>query len=247
MPGSRFEQKYIVTEEKALEVRRFIASRLELDEHGAGKANSSYPVHSLYLDSDDLKLYWDTINGEKDRVKLRLRFYDDSPDAPVFFEFKQRMNKCRIKKRAAVRRNAVDRLLSGHTPWRLDLISEDAAQLLALQEFCDRVRELQARPTVHVAFFREAYMGDNSVRLTMDREVRAQPEPTARLSTTMTEPIMIWGPDVILELKFTREFPELFRELVSTLGLRQCGAAKYVDSVATMGEYKLRPPGGQQK
>jgi len=46
-----------------------------------------------------------------------------------------------------------------------------------------------------------------------------------------------------LELKFTGRFPDSFRELVRTFGLRQCGAAKYVDSVATLGEYKLRSPG----
>jgi hypothetical protein len=45
-------------------------------------------------------------------------------------------------------------------------------------------------------------------------------------------------------MKFTKNFPDLFRELANTLGLRQCGAAKYVDSVATLGEYRISPPGG---
>jgi len=81
---SRFEQKYIISEEVALQVRDHVRSFLELDEHGVNKPDNSYPVHSLYLDSDDLKLYWATINGDKNRFKLRLRFYDDNPDTPVF-------------------------------------------------------------------------------------------------------------------------------------------------------------------
>jgi hypothetical protein len=52
---------------------------------------------------------------------------------------------------------------------------------------------------------------------------------------------LIWGKDIVLELKFTNRFPDWFRELVRVFGLRQCGAAKYVDGVATLGEYRLDP------
>src|SRR5687767_10175850 len=156
MQGTRFERKYIITEEQALQVRDFIGSRFELDEHGVGKPNFSYAVHSLYLDTDDLKLYWATINGDKERFKLRLRFYDDDPAAPVLFEIKQRMkDKCLAKTRAAVRRDAVDRLLDGNAPWWPDLMSNDEEQLAALQEFCGRMRELEVRPRVHVGYMRE--------------------------------------------------------------------------------------------
>jgi SPX domain protein involved in polyphosphate accumulation len=246
MQGSRFEQKYIISEEKALQVRDFVRARLELDEHGVGKPNWSYPVHSVYLDSDDLKLYWSTINDNKGRYKLRLRFYDENPVSPLYFEIKQRVNKACSKRRAAVRRDAVDGLLAGGTPGSTHLVSEDPEQLSALEEFCGRMRELAARPKVHTGYFREAYMPrhDSSVRLTMDREVRAEPEPAARLTTMMRNSIMVWGQDVVLEMKFTDAFPDLFRELVSTFCMRQCGAAKYVDSVATLGEYRLREPRG---
>jgi hypothetical protein len=247
MQGSRFEQKYIISEEKALEVRAFGGSRFQLDEHGAGKPNYSYAVHGLYLDSTDLKLYWGTINGEKSRYKLRLRFYEENADAPVYFEIKHRTDtRCRIKKRAAVRRDAVERLLAGHTPWRPDLVSNDPEQFAALQEFCERMRELQAGLTVHVGYLREAYSSrdDTSARLTMDREVRAEPESAPRLFPTMENPILVWGKEVMLEMKFIDQFPDSFRDLVNAFGLRQCGAAKYVDSVATLGEHKVRGPRG---
>jgi SPX domain protein involved in polyphosphate accumulation len=94
---SRFEQKYIITEEQALQIRDFVQAYLELDENGVGKPNFSYPVHSLYLDSNDLKLYWTTINGDKNRFKLRIRFYNNKPETPVFFEIKRRMNNCIMK------------------------------------------------------------------------------------------------------------------------------------------------------
>src|SRR2546423_2235929 len=88
----RFELKYVINEQTARAVRDFLAAYLDVDEFGATQPNFSYPVHSLYLDSEALNLYWHTINGNKNRYKLRLRFYDNNPTSPVYFEIKRRMN-----------------------------------------------------------------------------------------------------------------------------------------------------------
>ncbi len=116
MQRQRFEQKYMLDEEQARIIREFIATHLELDENGVGKPNFSYPVHSLYLDSPELYTFWTTINGDKNRYKLRLRFYNDRPDSPVFFEIKRRMNNCILKQRGGVHKQAVERLLRGQLP-----------------------------------------------------------------------------------------------------------------------------------
>src|SRR3954451_5565037 len=150
LQASRFEQKYIIDEDTALGLREFVRSYLELDENGVGKPNYSYPVHSLYLDSDDLSLYWQTINGNKNRYKLRLRFYNDIPDTPIFFEIKRRMNNCILKQRAAVRREAVPLLLSGQLPEESHLLSKGSKHLMALQNFCRLMEELNASPKAHI-------------------------------------------------------------------------------------------------
>ena len=68
MQLQRFELKYRIKHEAtALAVRDFVSMYLEVDEYGATLPQYSYPVHSLYLDSPGLKLYWDTINGSKNR------------------------------------------------------------------------------------------------------------------------------------------------------------------------------------
>lgn len=243
LQASRFELKYIIPEETALQIRDYVRSYLELDENGVGKPNYSYSVHSLYLDSDDLRLYWATINGDKNRYKLRIRFYNNNPETPVFFEVKQRMNNCIKKRRGSVRREAVPLLLAGHMPEPGFLVSKEPKHMFAVQEFCRLMQDIGAKPKVHIGYLREAYVphDDNSARLTMDREVRSEPELTPRLNTKMVRPVLVWGKDVVLELKFTNRFPDWFRELVRVFGLRQCGAAKYVDGVALQGEYRLKP------
>src|SRR4051812_4528241 len=97
MQKQRFELKYLITEETALYVRSFVRQHLDFDEYSVGKANYSYPVHSLYIDSTQLQLYWSTINGDKNRFKLRLRYYSTHADSPVFFEIKRRVNSCIMK------------------------------------------------------------------------------------------------------------------------------------------------------
>ena len=161
MQQQRFELKYLIPEETALLVRDFVRSYLEMDEFSVGRPNYSYPVHSLYIDSDDLKLYWRTINGDKNRYKLRLRYYSTSPDSPVFFEIKRRMNNCILKQRGGVRQDALSHLLTGHLPDLEHLVSKAPNHLVAVQRFCYLMEELHARPKVHIAYEREAYVSDN--------------------------------------------------------------------------------------
>ncbi len=237
----RLELKYIIPEEVALQVREFVRSYLEIDEFGATLPNLSYPVHSLYLDSDELTLYWNTINGNKNRYKLRLRFYENRTSAPVYFEIKRRMNDAILKQRGGVRRDAVAWILAGHLPEPAHLISTDPKQLAALQRFSELMNQHHAKPKAHVAYLREAWISphNNSVRVTMDRDVRCDPEPTARLSTALINPAIVFGKSVVLELKFTGRYPDWFRDLVRVFNLTQCSAAKYADGVALLGEQRL--------
>ena len=234
--SQRFELKYIIEPPQALAVRDFVQSYLDLDEFGAEQPNCSYPVHSLYFDSPELQLYHATINGDKNRVKLRLRFYNDDPDSPVFFEIKRRMNNIIFKQRGAVHRAAAEELLGGQLPEPKHLIGSQPKHLVALQEFCRLQAELRAAPRTHVAYLREAWISphDNSVRVTLDRDVRTEAAPDLEFSTKLMHPTSVFGRQVVLELKFTNQFPNWFGELVRIFGLCQCGAAKYVDGVTLL-------------
>ena len=234
----RLELKYIVPEQVALAVRDFISSYLILDRFGIRQPGLSYPVHSLYLDSDDLAFYWHTINGNKNRFKLRLRYYDDRPASPVFFEIKRRINMAILKQRGAARRHAVDALLAGQLPAPEQLFFDEPAQLPALEHFCELMQQYQAKPKAHVAYRREAWVSpnDNSTRVTMDRQIQFVFEPAALLRTQMHNPLDISPDSVVLELKFTGRFPDWFKELVRYFNLWQCSAAKYADGVTLLME-----------
>ena len=238
MQLQRWELKYVIPEDTAQGIREFVRSYLELDEYGVGRPDLSYTIHNLYLDSDDLAIYWGTINGNKNRYKLRLRFYEDNPTAPIFFEIKRRMNEAILKQRGGVKRQAVESVLAGQLPGPDELVSGDGRQRVAVQNFVRLMMEDHAAPTAHVRYEREAWISpfDNSVRVTMDRNVMIAPEFQMRFTAEMDGPTCVFGRLVILELKFSGRFPDWFKELVRVFGLRQGSASKYADGIANQGE-----------
>lgn len=230
--SSRFELKYLIPERTALKVREFVQQYLEVDEFGVGQPNYSYPVHSLYLDSDDLEIQRRTVNGDKNRWKLRIRYYNENPKTPVFFEIKRRMKDVIMKQRGAVRRSAAAKILAGHFPEPGDLKSDSAEDLTAIQRFIELQMEVNAKPKMHVAYDREAYVNNfnNEVRITMDRNVRGMPRPSGELLVGMKDPYVCTDDIVILELKFTGRFPNWYRDLVRHFDCFQTGAAKYLET-----------------
>ena len=239
--AQRFELKYLISEGITLGIRDFVRSYLELDDYGVGRPNYAYPVHSLYLDSDSLTTHHHTINGTKNRFKLRLRYYDDKPNTPVFFEVKARVDSCILKQRAGVKRDAVPLLVAGQLPEPEHLFSKEPRQLAALQRFNYLQHLLNARPKAHNHYYREAWVSphDNSVRVTFDRHVLIEPFFKPEAVVAMTCPVQVYPEFTILELKFTTRYPNWFKELVRIFDLMQFSAAKYSEGIVTVGEHRF--------
>jgi VTC domain len=237
----RFELKYLIDEAITPGLRDFVSSYLEPDDYGLGLPNLSYPVHSLYLDSDDLKTFHSSINGTKNRFKLRLRYYDEHPETPVFFEVKARVDNCILKQRCGVRRDAVRWLVRGQLPEPEQLLSEGARALGALQDFIQLMCRLNARPKAHNSYLREAWVSphDDSVRITFDRKIRIEPCFLPDALTEMKRPVRVFPEFVVLELKFTARFPNWFQELVRRFSLMQFSSAKYAEGVILLGEHRF--------
>ena len=125
MQSNRFELKYLIDEGRARLVRDFVQAHLEADPFAKAANNYSYFIHSLYLDTPDRQLCFATLAGHRNRIKLRIRFYDDRPDTPIFFEIKRRVNDVILKERAAAKKSGVRRLLNGWWPERADLFKPD--------------------------------------------------------------------------------------------------------------------------
>jgi hypothetical protein len=238
LQAQRFELKYLIDEAITPGIRDFVSSYLELDEYGVGRPGLAYPVHSLYLDSDDLETYQASVNGTKNRFKLRLRYYDGQSETPVFFEIKARVDDCILKQRCGVRREAVPLLLAGQLPEPGQLFSRETRHVATLQRFCLLQHQLNARPKAHNSYTREAWVSphDNSVRVTLDRQIRIEPFFRAEAPIEMSRPVSVFPDVTVLELKFTNRFPNWFQELVRVFHLMRFSSAKYAEGILLLDE-----------
>lgn len=217
----RHEFRYFIREDLARRIRDFVCEYLELDEYGVGQPNYSYPVHTVYLDSDDWKIYWRTVRGDQERLKLRLRYYNSQPDAPVFCEIKRQKAEVISKQRGAVRREALEAVLAGFPPERNQLCSPAPAHAFAAERFVELVTEFRARPKLHVTCQREAYVphDDATARVTLDRDLCVGEVGPDLLAMEVERPLVRVRDGLILELRFTDRFPNWYRDLVRTFNL----------------------------
>jgi hypothetical protein len=251
----RYELKYLIDEPCARRVRDFVRSYLRRDPYARPHMRHAYPIYSLYLDDPGLAMYRASFQGQMNRMKLRIRYYDANGAAggaggsggsggpggpPLFCEIKRRVNDVVLKQRAVIRREALDRVLCGCHPRREDLWDgDDAASQDVLREFCNLRNAMHAEPKMIVYYEREAWVGpeDDNLRVTFDRAAGgAHYERT--LAPQRYRPAQIES--VILELKFDDRFPTWMRDLAQSCDLYRTKMGKYVQCVEQVPRGELR-------
>ena len=225
---SRYEYKYLIDEARARHVRDFVRSYLHRDAHAIAQMHHSYPIYTAYLDGPGLMLYSATVQAQKNRFKLRVRYYDHRPDNPLFCEIKRRVGDVISKERAVIRREALGEVLAGCCPSAEQLVDRgDVDSLSVLRHFCELRSALHAEPRIIVYFEREAWISpdDNNTRVTFDRRASAA-HFTPDLNPQRWTDARVGA--VILELKFDDRYPLWMRELVQCCDLYRTNMGKYV-------------------
>ena len=247
---SRYECKYLVSPLAVPDIREFLRPFVRPDSFAANREGYRYPICSLYLDTDDLLLYRQTVDGEKNRFKLRARTYSDQRDEPVFLEVKSKQNRIVRKRRARIGRVAARSLLSNAPNTTPVQSSGEAESDLAF--FQHHVALTEARPMIRVRYLREAYQarGGDPVRITLDTDLMHAVTFNSNLRHADDQWIATPMDGTILEIKFTERFPGWVEDLVRLFGLKQQAVPKYVmciddaldgdqDSAIFTGNWKL--------
>jgi len=228
----RYELKYRLTESRARAVAQFVQQYLPVDRYCKLQRGGDYPIVSLYLDSKNMHLCKESIDGRQNRFKLRIRSYTDEPDYPCFFEIKRRINTVIMKSRARVMHDDIVPLLArrplGPRDYNVDM--------KALNQFQLYMSSVQAKPAVLIRYMRQAFEGDsdNRVRVTFDRElcykVTDKPIVTLGGSGWQRNPITDNG-GVILEVKFTGSYPIWLSRMVKYFDLTSRSISKFATSI----------------
>jgi len=220
----RYEFKYCLPRGLATPVRAFVAAHLPHDPYSEAAADHHYDISSLYLDSVDLRLCRESLSGQKNRFKLRIRGYDDDPQSPVYLEIKRRLNVIIMKDRCAAPRSE---LASFSAPTAAPAGSQ------AVQQFRFYRTCLAARPQALVRYRREAFEGDGPgrVRVTLDHDLscRITHDWQVQLGGPGWRPVL--PNEVVLEIKFNGRYPSWLHALVRRYQLQAQSVSKYALSL----------------
>jgi hypothetical protein len=262
--AARYELKYLIQESRAVAVADFISSYLRPSEHNSYSPVRGHPVISLYMDSPDFFFFRQAFTGHKNRMKLRIRFYDDEWKRPAFLEVKRRVSEVICKDRAMISREGVRQILSAG--WPNQPYFPDTSHLIhgkrrqdVNADFWQFSNAVRARGAIFVSYFREIWESpvEEELRVTLDREVTGSRYDG---SGELRVPKQGWRPFcfppymtplpkdfVVLELKFEERAPRWMLDLVQVFNLQQIPVCKYSACVYTQQLQHGRQPLTEQE
>jgi hypothetical protein len=233
---SRVECKYLISESVRAGIREYIKPFVKPDRFAHGHDDGRYPISSLYLDCPRLSLYKSTADGIKNRFKLRVRTYSDSPADNAFFEVKKRMNGIVYKSRHSVPRAKARELIEREC--------NEAAPGSDLAEFLNLRETHGAEPLMRVKYMREAYVSQSAdpVRITFDDDLEGALTLDSDLSHLTGDWLKVPMTHSILEVKFTNLYPSWIAGMAQEFQLDRTSVPKYVlcvEEAARLGVMRL--------
>jgi hypothetical protein len=213
------EIKFLLEPATAVAIREWARERLVADPNAQGFAGDTYTVTSLYFDTPELDVFHR--QGLHRHSKFRVRRYGSGT---YFFERKLKIRGRLAKKRLPVTAADLRQLAAGPVPGWPGLWFQQKIAGRRLQPQCQISYQRTARVLMTPA---------GPIRLTLDDSVRAQRTREVRFDDVA--PTVPVTDRVILELKFRRDLPVLFRELVATFGLNPVPYSKYRAAMPLLG------------
>lgn len=234
---NRYELKYLVPAEQIPAIRQELTDRMERDPHAGERG---YGVWSVYYDTDNLRFYYEKIEGLKFRRKLRIRRYGetggaDEPltaDSMVSVEIKQRVNRVTQKRRVMLPYNLALDLCD-----RRQRVEYPGADQSFIDEVLDLVIRLDLRPMAMTGYRREPYVGtdaDLGLRVTLDHRVRGRDRDFDLRAETDSRYII--RPDLaVMEVKVNERAPYWVTDMAAHHDLQVQRISKYCQSVEAHG------------
>lgn len=207
---NRYELKYILDWATYFCIRNEIGALFKQDpaaEHG-GK----YDIISIYYDTPVLDFFWQKLDGEKERVKVRMRTYKHPHQDPTkqdfFLELKKKRNNNVFKRRILLKEELIKEALQYPFLDKIFIKELDDSSEDALKEIEYLRSVVTLKPTVVITYTREPFVSkDNmNVRITFDSNVRCR-DNNFSFTVEKTDKRVLSSNHIIMEIKYTDYFP----------------------------------------
>ena len=222
---NRYELKYLLQEQQ---VRAFVADLEGYAHVDPYSGRTGYPVYSLYWDSPDLLFFWEKIDGEKYRRKLRFRRYQGGDGA--FVEIKQRTDRT-VQKRRVLWPFEQIRGVFGNG--NIDPARESEVRDKVAMEALFLCRYHGLAPRMAVRYRRHAWFGshETDLRITFDTRVQYDARALDLEQPFETGKYMLPANMAIMEIKFNDRVPRWLTRLVAAHRLDVVRMSKYCRAV----------------
>ena len=127
---------------------------------------NGYMIRSLYFDSINDEDYYDKLNGEMNRKKIRLRIYDPKGNL-VKLELKAKYDYHQLKESLIITKEDAKELIKGNYSILLNYNEELAKRIYVI------LMENYYKPKVIIEYNRIAYIGKTTTRITFDFEIKS--------------------------------------------------------------------------
>lgn len=214
----RREEKFLL---KKIEAYRYIHrfdAVLMRDFHAK---HGSYPVRSLYFDTVDDKDFFEKVNEQEIRRKIRLRVYSPN-DTTAKLERKQKQNLYQKKQSLTISRADAQEMAAGNYRVLLNYGNAFADEIYVI------LSQEVYRPKVIVEYNRLAFMAkENHIRLTFDSDIRAT-ESNVDLFDPRLPLLPVFDPEyVVFESKYDKFMLSYIKDLQGEINKTAITASKY--------------------
>lgn len=207
----RYEKKYFLTPLQKEIFLQHIAPYVQPDAYG------SYTICNLYYDTPDWRLIRASIEKPIYKEKLRVRSYGvPAKDGRVFAELKKKFDGIVYKRRIEQRVDTVAAFLDGSVPAKTQIEKE----IFRFQQF------YHTAPRVFIAYDREAYAGENGVRVTFDTGIRFRETALSLTAGDHGTPLLT-GNRILTEVKIPAACPLWLSHALSEAGATPVSFSKY--------------------
>lgn len=232
---NRFEFKYVMPVDQAAEFVDEVRGYLEPDPYVG--ASGLYRIASVYYDSAGLDCYWEKIEGQRVRRKLRIRRYLDDSAESAQVEIKQRIDRTVQKRRELRPLGEIFELLPGpddpHGTCSREVEGEESQ---VLNEAIYLVKSYRMRPKVMISYQRRPFQGrhDHGLRLTIDTKLTCREHNLDWSGGPGDEDqdVLFMPPDMsVVEIKFNDHIPLWLTRHVSRFECEMRRLSKYTAGI----------------
>lgn len=226
---SRHEIKYLIPFSRYEQLVEELLVHMKYD--SSGDAEGKYNIISLYFESPDFRIYYETVNKLRFRQKLRLRVYNQATEqSEAFFEIKQKFKKVVHKRRTRILLRDAYHYIENVKQTDLESYSVSNPQIMNEIDSFKNLYELQ--PNVIVSYDRQAFQGidDDDLRVTFDYNLKCRSDDL-RVEHGPYGDLFVDQDLVILEVKVTHSVPLWLSRLLSEFECPKKSVSKFCTSL----------------